>query len=352
MEDLGVKSEGRTGVVIGYGSVGRRHAKQLEGLASKLVIVDSNARAREAAAEDFPSAVITDRLEALDGSAFWWPSAVVVVATWGPSHANLFEAIAERGVRHVLCEKPLASSVQLADTMASRAEREGIAMAVNHYIRYSGLVPALRGFTSRQELGSPVGVVVDGGAACLLTNGIHWIDFASELFDAMPKSVVSTAHGEHINPRASDLLLVGGTAVWQFDEGREAVISFNNRSSLALKARVLYRNAIVEINSDLLLRVRCRDEETVRKLPTVTRTGHPSKLLFEGALPEVRDYGACLREAIRDVLENGGRICPARVGVTSLSACIGALVSSRIRRAVDLPIAPGSPEGAEKWSIS
>jgi transposase len=126
-EGLGVKNDGLTGVVIGYGSVGRRHARVLTGLASSLVIVDSSERAREAASNDFSGAVIADRLEALDGSALSWSSAVAVVATWGPSHASLFEAFADRGVRHVLCEKPLACSVQMADAMASRAERQFVA---------------------------------------------------------------------------------------------------------------------------------------------------------------------------------------------------------------------------------
>lgn len=346
-----MNENGTPGVVIGYGSVGRRHAHLLARGCSPLVVVDSSSRARQAATVDLPGATVVDDLEALD-SILPWSSVLAVIATWGPSHAPLFHALVDRGARRILCEKPLASSVQMADGMATRADREGIALAVNHYIRYAGLVPALKRFADLYGLGEAVGLFVDGGAACLLTNGIHWIDFAIELFGAAPERVVSTAHGEHINPRAPHLLLVGGTAVWHFSDGREAVIGFSNQSSLALKARVLYRNALVEIDSDLLVSARRRDPEAVRALPAVTRTGHPAELLFEGALPGVKDYEECLLEASRDVLEGGATICPARVGVTAVSACIGALVSSRLRTAVDLPVAPESPEGAENWSIS
>ena len=77
-------------------------------------------------------------LEELDKARFPWDSSVSVIATWGPSHSSLFHSLVDRGVKHILCEKPLASSMEGALEMVRRSKEEGITLAVNHYIRYSG----------------------------------------------------------------------------------------------------------------------------------------------------------------------------------------------------------------------
>ena len=151
----------------------------------------------------------------------------------------------------MLCEKPLTSSVKLAEVMCQCAEREGISLSVNHYIRYSNLAEELEKFCSKNHLGLPVSIVVDGGAGCLVTNGIHWIDFAIRLFDSVPEQVFSTARGEPINPRSRNLEFYGGSAIWSFHQNREAVFSMSNSSSISLRCCIYYRNATVELADDL-----------------------------------------------------------------------------------------------------
>ena len=338
-------------VVVGYGSVGRRHAAVASSLAPALAIVESKAEAREGAATDHPQATIAADLAGLDSAGFPWPDAVAVIATWGPSHASVFHALADRGVRRILCEKPMASSVCDAVTMVARARRDGIALGVHHYVRYAGLAPALRALAAEHQLGQPVSLVVEGGAACLLTNGIHFVDFASELFDGEPERVVSTASGDPINPRSPDLHLYGGTAIWSFAEGREAIISFSNRSSVAPSARIFYRDAVVELDGALEARVLRRDPEAVQRFPAVTRTGPASELRFQGTIPGVRGYLDGMRRAFEDVA-SGDVLCPGEAGAAAVTACIGALVASRDGRSVTLPVDPASTQGREPWPIS
>ena len=342
----------QTGIVAGYGSVGKRHARLMSELVPRLAVIERNAEARAQAEADHPGAVVAADITALDGAALPWDGAVAVVATWGPSHAEIFHALADRGVRHVLCEKPMASSVADADAMAARAAREGITLGVHHYIRYAGLAPRLAAEIARLDLGDPVSIVIEGGAACLLTNGIHWIDFAAELFGDSPERVVSTASGAPINPRSPDLQLYGGTAVWTFSGGREAVITFTNHSSVALRARVYLRNAVADIESDLSVRIQRRDPAAVERFPAVTRTGAVVETLFEGQLPGVLPYLDGIRSAIQDVSGSSEPKCPGAVGALAVGACVGALVSAREGRAVSLPLDPGHPGSTEQWPIS
>ena len=341
-----------TAILIGYGSIGRRHAKTLAGLRSDLIIVDGSQNARDQASKDHPGSKVAGNLDELDGRVKDWKSTVAVIASWGPSHSSLFNELADRGVRRILCEKPMADSIASAHQMASRAAREGIVLAVHHYVRYARLVSALARAAADYDLGNPVKVIVEGGAACLATNGVHWIDFARELFGARPEFVISTARADNINPRSADLGFFEGTAVWGFSGGREAVISFTNLSSIALTTRVFYLNALVEMDADLNLSIRRRDMAAVEQFPKVTRTGPALQCLFEGQLPGVVQFEDRLRAAVLDVSGAAAETCPGSIGVDAVEYCIGAFVSARQRSAVEFPLDREGPLAEERWPIS
>jgi predicted dehydrogenase len=247
----------------------------------------------------------------------------------------------------------MANSVAEARGMVERARRAGVALGVNHYIRFTRLAPALRQFAREHSLGEAVAVVVEGGAACLVTNGLHWIDFASTLFGSPPCRVVSTARGERINPRSPDLMIYGGTAIWSFGEGREAVISLNDRSSVALTARIYFRDAVAETDGDMeRVSIRRRDRAAVERFPAITRTGPAVELLSEGPLPGMRHYLEGLAVALSEAAAGEIVTSPAEAGLEAVSSCVGALLAAREGVAIDLPIDPGSAEGRETWPIS
>ena len=348
-----------TGLIIGYGSIGRRHARAMAELTTTLAIVNRRESVRIQAMSDHPDARVVNRVESLDEANFPWTSTVAVIATWGSSHAEFFHCLADRGVRLFLCEKPMASSVALAHGMVGRAKRDGIRLGVNHCLRYSRIVPALRHFAEEHGLGEPVAVAVDGGAGCVVTNGIHWVDFATELFGSDPERVISMLGGEPINPRSPDLRYYGGSAVWEFGGGRAAMISFNNGSSIEPVARVYFRNAVaelayVDLGTDVFINaiVRRREPVAVERFPAVTRTGPAVETLFSGRLPGVRLFKEGIRAAIQDVMEQGALLVPGGTGATAVSSCVGALIAARERRTVELPILPDSPWGQETWPIS
>src|SRR5690242_456596 len=109
-ENVRGESRHRVAVVIGYGSIGRRHARTLAALGCSLVIVNRRENVRAQAKLDHPSARVIDRLQVLDRENFDWHSSVAVIASWGPSHAAFFHMLADRGARSILCEKPMAAS--------------------------------------------------------------------------------------------------------------------------------------------------------------------------------------------------------------------------------------------------
>jgi predicted dehydrogenase len=121
------------GAVIGHGNLGVRHGEVLHGLdRTELVAVcDQSPLARATAEERYPGIALYEdaaemfRAEELD---------VVAVATHASGHAALSLVAADNGV-HVVCEKPIAASLEEADQMVARFESAGLQLVVDHQWR-------------------------------------------------------------------------------------------------------------------------------------------------------------------------------------------------------------------------
>lgn len=258
-----------------------------------------------------------------------------------------FNRISEQKKLSPECAPPHA-----AHEMVQRAKREGVSMAVHHFMRYGGLAQSLARFAKEHELGEPLSIVVQGGAAGIVTTGIHWVDFAVELFGSEPINVVSTAYGEPINPRTPDVQLFGGSVIWTFEGGREAIVTYNNRSSISMTGCVFYRDATVEIDDELNVIARQRDMKAVEQFPSITRTGPVVTDLFRGQLPGMFSLADGMKTALSEIQNGKKMTVPGSAGVTAVSSCVGALLASRSERAVPLPIDPDTTEGRESWPMS
>ena len=161
----------RTAVLIGYGSMGRYHAALLLDRYEELAILDSNDQARVQASISYPKAIVAAGLSELDSIKWEWGNTLAVIATWGPSHAALFTDLANRGVKRVLCEKPLAHSVKAGAEMVREAEKQGIALGIHQHVRYSELVNGLHSLSKSLAIGEPCGIFIHGGAAGVAVRG-------------------------------------------------------------------------------------------------------------------------------------------------------------------------------------
>ena len=72
-------------------------------------------------------------------------------------HAEHVIAAARAG-KHVLCEKPMALSLEQADAMIEATEQAGVAFMVGHTLRFWPEYVAIKDLVSRGELGKPVAV--------------------------------------------------------------------------------------------------------------------------------------------------------------------------------------------------
>lgn len=340
-------------VLIGYGSIGKRHARCLSQRFRPLVIVDVNPQARQAAGIEFPDALVLPSLTELWRLDWPWDDVLVVIATWGPSHYEMFRECAQQGVRHIVCEKPLAASLFEGWQMLLEAKQRGITLGVNHTLRFLGVDLGVKRLAEAYSLGPAWSVVIHGGASGLVTNGIHFIDLAISVLESAPASVVSTAAGEAINPRSPELLFFGGSAVWTFAGGEEAVLSLHNRSSVFPTATIYYRDGVIYLHDRTHAVVLSRDPSSLSPTLPVTRTAPVAETLYKGPVPGV--LGSMEEAFLRhydEVAAGHLKTFPVDDAYRALEACLGALVASKSQERVVFPLDPESEWGRRRWPVS
>ena len=339
-------------ILVGYGSIGKYHAKILQGRYKNLAIIEINETTRAQAALDFPSFVILEALEDLKTHGWDWLHSLAVSASWGPSHVDFFYKLARLQVTHILCEKPLSHSFKIGHEMIATAVKKKINLGVHHLRRYSGFVSSLQKMTDRFKMGRPTAIVMHGGACGLVTAGIQHIDLVCEIFGSNPTRVISTAVGHSINPRSPDLMYYGGTAVWSFEGGREGTFVFSNSSSVAATINIYYPEGVVQMLRNLDVQITRRNSKEIQKFPAITRTGPANDLLFSGQLPHVLTPAESTSKQLDEIESGHLSVFPPSSALTSLSAVIGALASGEEEKAILLPLDPDSGPGKKEWPIS
>lgn len=76
----------------------------------------------------------------------------VIVCSENTKHRALVEAAAQAGT-HILCEKPMATTLEDAQAMRQASEKAGVSLHVAYPVRYSNAVQQLREQVSRGDLG-------------------------------------------------------------------------------------------------------------------------------------------------------------------------------------------------------
>jgi predicted dehydrogenase len=135
--------------VVGCGYWGAKHVRVLSGLANvaEIAVIDSDPHSCAAILSAFPSVRGYSDLR----SALPYVDAVVIAAP-PRSHAELALAALREG-KHVLVEKPLATSLADAQLMVSEAERHNTILMVGHTFEFNPAVRELRRRLDSGELG-------------------------------------------------------------------------------------------------------------------------------------------------------------------------------------------------------
>lgn len=340
------------GILIGVGSVGRRHARVLEKRYQRLVVIDVNPSACEWATKELTCEVTTAKSlsHVVDVVKEQASQATAVIANWGPQHFATFEELVGLGVRRIFCEKPLAVSLKQIEDIRRLCDVHHVALTAGLHLRYRGISEFIRDVSERQLGGLPSSMVVEGGARCIATNGSHWLDLAIQIFGCNPAVASASLNSAPINPRSQHLEYWGGSATWRFVGGQQLTIAYDNASSVHEQIRLYSPTGIVEIDGDFVVRAFQRNLDEVRADPRVIRVGQ-----VERDKP-IAEFVPNMDEVLSQQLDEIEDVSPARYGseqvLTSAMALVAAFESHRRGCRLDLPPTDEIIDQSVAWNIS
>lgn len=264
---------------------------------------------------------------------------VLSVATSDHLHAQIVIDACAAGVRAIFCEKPFATTLADADRMIAAAERHGVAMAVDHWTRWSPQTLQAREALRRGTIGALKRIVQTGGGprAMLFRNGTYGMDWlccfaesdAVEVFGQLdpefegygPRYAGDGGHDPSTDP--------GGSAYVRFANGVRGFYNLSQGTVNYWETFLMGEKGWMRFSSDVHLEIAVQEnaQQPLRRTyvpaPQVTRSG---------MVAAVAD--------LLHVLEHGGEtLSPPREARKSVELMLALLQSSHLGGAlVRLPL--------------
>ncbi|MDM4767516.1 Gfo/Idh/MocA family oxidoreductase [Pelomonas sp. SE-A7] len=271
--------------VIGLGRMGLRHVEAARRLGMDVCgAADTNPDALKAVQAQFGVAAEACFTDAYQMLATVKPAALVI-ATTAPTHAPFVLAAVEQGTRHILCEKPLATSLAEADAMLAACERSGTRLAVNHQMRFMAQYTQVKALIGSEELGPLASILVAGSNFGLAMNASHYFEMFRYLSDQPVAEVQAWFEdGQLANPRGPQFEDRSGRLLARSAAGPSMFIDFSASAGWGLQVVYICRHGQIvvdELNGDMRIAAR---QAQYRELPT-TRYGMPVDIRVEQIEP-------------------------------------------------------------------
>lgn len=181
-------------------AIGHSHAEgyQLANPGLRLLGVDPNPENLAAFGERF-RVPAEDLFASTDALYSAFTPDMVSVCTWPKLHAPQVIEAAARGVRGIVCEKPMALNGREIDAMLEACATSGSLLAIAHQRCHNPSYKLAKKMLQAGAIGADwVLEARVGGGWDMLSWSVHWMDIASWLFEATPLSVLAGAsHSGH-----------------------------------------------------------------------------------------------------------------------------------------------------------
>jgi predicted dehydrogenase len=236
-------------------------------------ICDQNRETLATAAGEF--SIATDRQFADLGTMLKQEPELVVIATTAPTHAAFTVAAAEAGVRAVLCEKPMATSLADCDRMIAVCQQRGVRLAINHQMRFMQQYTEPRALLESPAFGGLTSVTVVAGNFGLSMNGTHYVEMFRYMTGEAPLEVTAWFSRDVVpNPRGPQFEDRAGCLRMTTPSGKRFFLDCSADQGHGVRAVYGARNGQITIDELSGTLTEVSREEQYRELPT-TRYGMP-----------------------------------------------------------------------------
>jgi predicted dehydrogenase len=271
----------------------------------------------------------------------------VVIGTTAKDHLAILAKAGARGVKNVYMEKPLVQSMADLDKMAILIEHQSIRFAAGYYNDFLTLVDVLENLRKEHHLGELLKISSEGGAVCMSTNGSHVIDLANLLFGSSPKEIMGRINTTIPGPRGNDYSIHDGIGHVWFENGKELLLGYNNRSLNAHTVRLHFEFGQIDAGYFTgKIKIFGHSEE-IRKQPK-----YRYDVPLEVAEISVKDDLKIFIETIFQNFLNGGSYCGFERAYRSTVTLLGILISDKERKTIAVPIEKENKYYHERFPIT
>ena len=262
---------------------------------------------------------------------------IVGVVTSEYLHADITVDAAQAGVKGILCEKPMATTMEDANRMIKACDDNGAALAVDHTRRWHPRYHKVREAVRSGAIG-PLGTIVatkGGPRAMLFNNGTHLIDMVCFFAESEPTQVFARledgyeGYAAYTNNSSKDPANDPGLSGFiLFENGVRALYCGEKNTFEMFSFQLSGPDGQVYVD-DSTSTMLVNDPDTRRG--QLKATIHPDQY-------QVHGIAAAYQELI-DVIENGGEsVSSGREARKTLKIMLGFLRSQQEgSRLIDLP---------------
>jgi len=346
------RSEGSF-LICGLGSIGKVHLEKIIEYSESVHVVDPNQDTLKYLRSNPKYAKVkwTQELRHLNTPL---RNYIVVVSNWGPDHLKVIETTMTMGATRFVVEKPLVSSLEALVRLRELSSSERIRFVTNLPFSNSALSNIIISAANKFDLGEIVSIVVQGGAKCLVTNGIHYVGLAIKLFKNSPENVSAQLTNSSINPRNKNFLFLGGSATWNFPDNKQLTISFTNESHVQLSTTIYLKFGKIIIDESLGKVLAISSNDRI-KLDKPSKTFYAREEVFSFNPYDANKQLDGMIEIYRKISgPDEGIWQDYEHGLISTEAMFGMLISQDKKRQISLPLSSNytTEYMHHEWNIS
>jgi predicted dehydrogenase len=312
-------------IVIGAGRMGRRHIEVIRSADLEFVgICDFSSEALSIAQQEYQ--LTNDQLytNAQDLLHVTQPD-IVIVSTTSTSHCEYTCLSAEMGAKYILCEKPMATSLDECNQMIQKCQDYGVRLAINHPMRYMPTYTKIKELVDSPIFGGLSSMTVIAGNMGIAMNATHYFEAFQFITNDTIESISAWFSKENVpNPRGEQYYDKAGSIRAVTLAGRHLYIEANFNQGHGLNIIYAGRNGqlfINELNGEIAVHIR---KPEYQDMPT-TRYGMPYNI--ETLKVGTKDLIMSSQMMLQDLI-NGENYLTGKDGRDIIKALVACYISN------------------------
>ena len=338
-------------VIVGFGSIGKKHLEQHLRFSDHISIVDPR---------KIPQSEIIEAQKMASIECYANISKIpknikfeyATISNWGPDHLATIKLLSNIGIHKFILEKPAVDSLKEIEQLRRLRDSNGLKILSHFQLSSSKIIELISCLQSNLFIGKPKLIVVSGGVKCLATVGIHYVDLANILFKNRPVKVNANLNNDFINPRNAKFLYLDGSINYEYPGKEYLSLNFSNQSHISDQLMIYFESYLAKVENNEIIVSKIPDSiDLTRK----TKTSTPEELVLRDHIYPAQsgNYGS---NRIYDCLMASLNLkCPDVVNdFGSTEDILIALISNKLAKVINYESLDQIPIELRslKWKIS